>query len=226
MLDVGSGPGSITCDLAERVSEVVAIEPNEEALDLTRSEAGKRQATNLSCEVADVHRLPYPDDSFDIVHAHQVLQHLPDPVTALREMARVTRPGGYVAARDSDYSGFFWSPRVPELDTWLDLYLQLARQAGGEPDAGRWFPSWAAGAGLADAQFSASVWCYTSAEDRRWWGGLWADRAVNSDFTARALEAGVTRSELERIAEGWRGWAEAETGLFLIPHVELLAPIR
>ncbi len=225
LLDIGSGPGTITCDLAEHVAEVIAIEPDEAAIELTRREAAERGASTVICEIADVHRLPYPDDSFDIVHAHQVLQHLPDPVTALREMARVTRPGGYVAARDSDYSGFFWHPRVPALDSWLELYLRLARAAGGEPDAGRWFPTWAAAAGLENAAFTASTWCYTSPDDRRWWGGLWSDRALTSTFTERALEAGVSRAELERISAGWREWAAADTGLFLLPHIELLAQV-
>ena len=50
--------------------------------------------------MGDVYALPFEDDSFDVTHAHQVLQHVADPVAALREMARVTRPGGIVAARD------------------------------------------------------------------------------------------------------------------------------
>ncbi|MEZ5168390.1 MAG: methyltransferase domain-containing protein [Acidimicrobiales bacterium] len=58
----------------------------------------------------DVYALDFPDDRFDIVHAHQVLQHLVDPVSALREMRRVTRPGGIVAVRDADYGGMTWAP--------------------------------------------------------------------------------------------------------------------
>ena len=60
--------------------------------------------------VGDVHALDLPDDSFDVVHAHQVLQHVADPVRALREMRRVCRPGGVVAVRDSDYAAFAWYP--------------------------------------------------------------------------------------------------------------------
>lgn len=225
VLDVGSGPGTITCDLAGLVSHVVAIEPVETALEFTRQEADRRGVTNISLQTADVHHLPFPDDSVDIAHAHQVLQHLPDPVTALREMARVVRPGGYVAVRDSDYSGFLWHPRTSALDAWLDLYLALAREAGGEPDAGRWYPAWAAAAGLDDVRITSSNWCYTTAEDRSWWAGMWAERVVASTFAQRASAAGVTIEELQRLSDGWREWAGAETGLFLIPHVELLARV-
>ncbi len=223
LLDVGSGPGTITCDLAGLVTEVVAIEPTEAALDLARREAARRGVDNIAFQVADVHRLPFDDDSFDLAHAHQVLQHLPDPVQALREMARVVRPGGHVAARDSDYSGFFWHPGSAVLDDWLALYLELAREAGGEPDAGRWYPTWAARAGLADVRITSSNWCYTTAEDRAWWADVWAERVLASAFADRAKEAGVPDEELRRLATGWRDWGRAETGLFLIPHVELLA---
>jgi SAM-dependent methyltransferase len=225
LLDVGSGAGTITCDLAGLVAEVVAIEPTEAALELTRQEVARRGASKVNCRTADVHRLPFPDDSFDVAHAHQVLQHLSDPVTALREMARVVRPGGYVAARDSDYGGFLWHPDSAALDRWLALYLKLARRAGGEPEAGRWFPAWAAAAGLGEVLITSSNWCYTTAEDRGGWAGAWADRVVASSFAERALEAGVTTGQLDELGDGWREWARSDTGLFLIPHVELLARV-
>ena len=117
--------------------------------------------------VADVHALPFPDRSFDVVHAHQVLQHVADPVRALREMRRVCRPGGTVAARDADYAGFTWYPRLPELDRWLELYRRAARANGGEPDAGSRLPAWSRAAGLEAAEYSASTWCFAEPDTRR-----------------------------------------------------------
>ncbi|HWU28965.1 MAG TPA: class I SAM-dependent methyltransferase, partial [Microbacterium sp.] len=133
LLDVGAGPGTITVDFASRVGRVTATEINPEALSLSQALAAERGATNIDFSVEDVHALSFADDSFDIVHAHQVLQHVGDPVQALREMRRVTRPGGTVAVRDADYAGFIWFPLLPELDEWLRLYREAARANGGEP---------------------------------------------------------------------------------------------
>ena len=97
----------------------------------------------------DVYALAYGDGAFDVVHAHQVLQHLADPVAALREMGRVSRPAGIVAVRDADYAAMTWYPDRPELHRWMELYQQVARHNGGEPDAGRRLVSWARAAGFA-----------------------------------------------------------------------------
>ena len=137
LLDIGAGPGTITADLAGLVGRVTATEIGPEELDLSRATLAARGITNAGFSVQDAHALTFPDGSFDVVHAHQVLQHLADPVQALREMARVTRPGGVVAARDGDYAAFTWWPQLPELEEWLRLYRAAARANGGEPDAGR-----------------------------------------------------------------------------------------
>src|SRR5205807_5358631 len=129
-----------------------------------------------------------PDDSFDVVHAHQVLQHVADPVRALAEMRRVCRPGGIVAARDGDYAGFTWYPEVPALDGWLALYRTVARRNGGEPDAGRRLLSWARAAGFTDVTPGASTWCFATPDDRQWWGRLWADRIRYSDLAGQRSE--------------------------------------
>lgn len=225
LLDLGSGPGTITCDLATMVHEVVALEIGADALQLTLDEAERRGVRNLTGEVGDIHTLPFADDSFDVVHAHMVLQHVADPVQALREMARVTRPGGLVAARDSDYGIFAWSPASEALDEWLALYRRLARMSGGEPDAGRFYPLWAADAGLDDVTFSASTWTYAMPDEREWWAASWATRTLASTFAAQAHANGVPDETLQRISEGWRQWGTAPHGLFLVPAVELLARI-
>ena len=122
--------------------------------------------------MGDVYALAAADDSFDVVHAHQVLQHLTDPVAALREMARVCRPGGVVAVRDVDYAATTWFPADAGLDRWLALYQRVARANGAEPDAGRRLLSWAHAAGLRDVAATASTCCYASPEERQWWGTL------------------------------------------------------
>jgi SAM-dependent methyltransferase len=226
LLDIGSGPGTITADLAELVApgEVVALERTEEALELTRAEVGRRGIGTVSFVVGDVHDLDLPDDSFDVVHAHQVLQHVTDPVQALREMRRVCRPGGVVTARDADYAAFAWYPQLPALDSWMEMYQQVCRSNRGEPDAGRHLLAWAHAAGLEDAVASASVWCFSSPDERAYWGGMWADRVVQSALADQAVNDGVaTPGELGEMAQAWRRWTDDPDGWFTVVHGEFVA---
>jgi SAM-dependent methyltransferase len=225
VLDIGCGPGTITVDLAERVAPgpVTAVDQSADVLEIAAAEARRRNVANVSFRTADVHRLDFPDDSFDVVHAHQVLQHVADPVRALREMKRVCRPGGIVAARDADYGGFIWYPQLPGLDVWLDLYQRAARANGGEPDAGRRLLSWALAAGFDDVTPTGSVWCYASPDTREWWGGMWADRILHSAVGRDLVDLGLaTAADLEDISSAWRSWAAAADGWLSIPHGEIL----
>jgi len=227
ILDVGCGPGTITAGLADRVpgGRVTGIDAAAEIVEQARERAGQR--ANLDFATADVYALDHPDGTFDVVHAHQVLQHLGDPVAALREMGRVTKPGGLVAARDADFGGMTWYPEFPLLDEWLPLYKRVARANGGEPDGGRHLHAWAREAGLTDVTKSSSTWTYATDGEREWWGGLWADRTVKSAFAAGATSGGhATTGDLERIADGWRAWAAHEDGWFLVPHGEILCRVR
>ena len=227
LLDVGCGPGTITMDLAEHLGptgRVTALERTDAALGLAREEAARRGTSTVDFAVGDVTALDLPDGSFDVVHAHQVLQHVDDPVRALREMRRVCRPGGVVAARDSDYDAFVWHPGVPQLDRWLELYVAVARSNHAEPDAGRRLLSWAQAAGFEDVTSGASTWCYASPADRAWWGGMWADRVVASDLARQAVERGLASpADLADIADGWRRWADQPDGWFTLVHGEIVA---
>jgi SAM-dependent methyltransferase len=219
LLDVGCGPGTITADLAGRVSRVIAIDSAAEAVEVAQQTA----PANVAFQVGDVHRLNFADAGFDVVHAHQVLQHVADPVRALREMRRVCRPGGIVAVRDSDYRAFAWYPELPELDDWLHLYLTISTSNGGAPDAGRRLLSWAQQAGFGDITATSSTWCFATPEDRTWWGGMWADRIRNSAIAKQALDGGyASREQLDRIAAAWQAWAEASDGWLSILHGELI----
>ncbi|OEJ41767.1 ubiquinone biosynthesis methyltransferase UbiE [Streptomyces agglomeratus] len=225
VLDVGCGPGTITADLAALVApgRVTAVDAAEDVLGRAREAAAERGLENVEFAVADVHALDFADDSFDVVHAHQVLQHVGDPVGALREMRRVCRPGGVVAARDSDYAAMTWFPEVPLMAEWQQLYGRVARANGGEPDAGRRLLSWARRAGFTDVRASASAWCFATPGEREWWSGLWADRTTASVYAELAVSGGhATRDELAAIAGAWREWGQREDAWFMVPHGEVL----
>ena len=227
ILDVGCGPGTITLDLAEAVDssgEVLGVENVQGPLLQARRNAAARGDRRTRFELADVMALPYAAGFFDVVHAHQVLQHLTDPVGALREMARVTRPGGLVAVRDVDYASMVWHPASEGMTRWLDLYRRLARLNHAEPDAGRHLVAWAHAAGLTRLTPSASLWTYAIPQQTAWWGGVWARRALESTFATQAVERGLATPEaLAQISAAWQSWSVHPDAWFAMTHAEVLA---
>ncbi|MEV0603292.1 methyltransferase domain-containing protein [Streptomyces sp. NPDC050315] len=230
ILDIGCGPGTITADLAALVPDgsVTGLEHAPGVLEQARAVADGRGLTNVHFAVGDVHALDYPDDTFCVVHAHQVLQHVGDPVQALREMRRVTAPGGIVAVRDADYGTMTWYPDVTGMDEWLDLYQRVAQANGGYPDGGRRLRSWALAAGFAPEAVTSTVsgWCYATPEERAWWSDLWAERTLASTYAQRATEGGhATEAELRAISAAWREWGTREDGWFAMVHGEILCRV-
>jgi len=226
ILDVGCGPGSISIGLARAVGDghVIGMEVAAEVLVDARALAQGEGVANVEFVEGSVYELDFDDHSFDAVHAHQVLQHLSDPVAALVEMARVVRPGGWIAVRDADYRAMFHHPETPALLRWHEIYDAIARSTGGEPDAGRLLPGWFGEAGLSDLSVSGALWTFATHEGRTSWGDSWAQRVLESNFAEVALKAGFsTHDELEGIAEGWRRWARTEGATFAVPHVQVLA---
>jgi ubiquinone/menaquinone biosynthesis C-methylase UbiE len=224
LLDVGCGPGNITIDLAARVAPGPVLGIDAAADAVAAATEANTAPDRITFAVGDVYELEAPDDTYDVVHAHQVLQHLSDPVGALREMRRVARPGGIVAARDGDYDSFAWAPDTPLLTRWNELYHQITTHNRAEANAGRYLLGWAQEAGFTDVKASSSTWTFADAESRAWWGGLWADRVEQSSFAEQAVEYGYAdRAELAAIATAWRSWAEQPDGWYAVLHGEILA---
>ena len=225
ILDVGCGPGSITVDLARLVPQghVTGIEYVPDPLEQARSLASAQKITNVSFQTGDIHSLEFPDDTFDIVHAHQVLQHVADPVRGLREMRRVAKPGGIVACRES--ASMTWYPPSEGIDAWWALSNRISRARGGNPHSGSYIHVWAEKAGFEKTEIvkSAGTWCFSSPEERAYWGGSMADRASSSRFVKVAVEEGfATREEIEKMVDGWKRFVEDESGWYAVLHGEIV----
>jgi ubiquinone/menaquinone biosynthesis C-methylase UbiE len=226
LLDVGCGPGTITADLAERMGKgtVVGIDLSSEVIELARELHPTSSGADLSFRVDDIYALESSDETFDVVYAHQVLQHLGRPVEALAEMRRVLKPGGLLAVRDADFGAFAWFPADPVLDRWIDVYHQLTRRNGAQADAGRNLKAWVRAAGFRDVEVSSSNWTFQSEEEREWWGGIWADRIRQSEFARQSLEYQLANDQdLSEFADAFHRWIREPDGVFFAVNGEVLA---
>lgn len=227
ILDIGCGPGTITADFSAVVTDgsVIGIDPEPTVLDEARTNAAARGLRNVQFEVGSIHDLKYGDNTFDVVHAHQVLQHCGEPVQAMVEMRRVLKPNGLLAIREVDMSVSQWYPDSPMLDQWLQIYMQVARSNGGDPTAGRRLHAWAHQAGFDRRQIvlTASTWCFHDQEERSWWGHMWSDRLTKSAFFHQAVDSGHANAEkLHEIAQAWKSWVAEPDGLCVMVHGEVL----
>jgi SAM-dependent methyltransferase len=117
-LDVGCGPGALTGELVARLGAeaVAAVDPSEPFVV-----AARERHPGVDVRRAASEQLPFADAEFDVALAQLVVHFMADPVESLREMARVTRPGGVVGACVWDYAGgrdplgVFWTA-VRQLD--------------------------------------------------------------------------------------------------------------
>jgi ubiquinone/menaquinone biosynthesis C-methylase UbiE len=226
LLDVGCGPGSITRGLAERLApgQVVGIDLSPDALDGARRDATARALTNLRYEEASVYQMPFADGSFDVVYAHQVLQHLRERPSAVREMLRVVRPGGLVAVRDVDWGTAAYWPRDRWIDRFIEVHFQAWYKNGGEPQMGRQLRALFNAAGVDDLEISAAAWCYATPEETSAWGEAYADRLLTSPMGERPVEYGfATRAEVESMAAAFRAWGTHPDATWMFVHIAALA---
>ena len=225
LLDAGCGPGTVTAGLARAVAPgaVIGIDLSDDVLALARDHAAEQGLSNLSFAAGDIYALNYDGDSFDVVYANQLLQHLTDPARALREMRRVLRPGGLLAVRDADYATMQPSPKFPEFERWNELYHDVAYRNGAEPDAGRELPRWVREAGFTEYELHPNVVALEGAEARNW-GEAWSQRIVHSAVAQQALEYRLcTEPELEQLSQAWLRWSRDPNAFYLFTQIAALA---
>ncbi|KAK4240080.1 methyltransferase [Achaetomium macrosporum] len=232
LLDVGAGSGTISASLAKYLlpeGHVLATDISDSILARAKAHAesqGLGVPKNISFQKADVHALPFADGAFDVVHAHQVLCHLASPVDAIREMLRVTRPGGgLLALRESDMRMWCVWPEIPALLRFHEVMVRTLVANGGQEKGGRQLVSWVLQAGVRreDVEVSFGTWCYSSAGDRRAWGEAMIERLRTGQMRDKALEMGIaTEEEIEGMIRGWEEWIETDDATLGIMNGEVV----
>lgn len=139
LLDCGCGPGTITVGLADATApgKVTGIDLEESQVNRAREHAANIGRANVEFETGDVYDLPCQDDLFDAVFSHAMLEHLSDPLTVLREMRRVLKPGGIVGLRCIDLGATLIAPDDPVLNRAQDVWVEYRGHCGGDPFMGR-----------------------------------------------------------------------------------------
>lgn len=226
ILDVGCGPGTITCGFAKYATQghVVGVDYSTAVIEQARQDARQRDLGNISFQVASAHSLPFPDDTFDIVHCHAVLVHLPNPAAALKEMHRVCKPAGHIAAREPDWSTCVIHPYNPYLEKWKAVHMQLKQKQGAEPNAGRHLAEWALAAGFLpdNVKLSSNTLHYSGKESVKWWGELYAAR-MRTEFGSRAVDAGLASAQdIDQFVEAYLAWSKSHAGVWAMTHMRLL----
>jgi SAM-dependent methyltransferase len=189
VVDVGCGPGALTTELVRRLGaeNVAAVDPSEPFVA-----AARERHPGVEVERAAAEELPFPDDSFDAALAQLVVHFMSDPVAGLREMARVTRAGGVVAATVWDHAGgqgplsAYWDA-VREHDPEVDDESTLAGAREGH------LAELFGAAGLRDVEETALEVSVEHATFEEWWEPYTLGVGPAGTYVARLDDAGRAR---------------------------------
>lgn len=240
ILDVGCGPGTITIDFANYVPEghATGVDLHQSVLDQAWEHVSKVSPTpeNISFKVGNVlEGLPYPDSSFDVVFCNQMLLYLDDPAKGLREMKRVTKPGGFVACRETEFP-FRWHPYLPGLRLSNKYTYDQVVGPTSVPDpqnpphqpghrSGALVHVWAREAGFEVEKMIRGVGSEVRAspEERKWWASIGKGRLqAEEEGSTRGKwkKLGATDEDIDTVIRDLENWAEDEDGWYAQLHTE------
>jgi ubiquinone/menaquinone biosynthesis C-methylase UbiE len=211
LLDCGCGPGTISLGLAAIVApgEVEGIDLEESQLEAARAAAKQRGLTNVRFRVANIYALPFANAAFDAVLVHAVLEHLTQPLDALKEVQRVLKSGGIVGTRSPDQGGWIYTPTSSLLDKTSELAERLYQHNGGNRRIGRQLRGLLHQAGFVSIHATASYRSHGTPETVQWTAERFARLFTEPPMAEQILELGwATREELSHMATAWRAWAE------------------
>ena len=184
VLEAGCGIGAQTIPLAQHSPDADITSIDLSPVSLAQAEERVRVAgiRNVTFRQADIHALPFADNSFDHVFVCFVLEHLPDPARALAYLRRVLRPGGSITVIEGDHGSAYFSPDSAQAKRTIECLVEIQRQMGGDALIGRRCYPLLAGAGFKNVTVSP--------------------RMVYVDASRPALVEGFTKQTFTAMVEG------------------------
>jgi ubiquinone/menaquinone biosynthesis C-methylase UbiE len=201
VLDVGSGTGIDTIEVAKAVGQTGRVVGLDKSAEMVAEARNRAAGSGLPVEfvVGDAHSLDFPDASFDRVRTERMLVHVADPAAAVREMVRVTKPGGFIVASDIDGGTLFFNSTNTSLADTLAHRLTDGLAQGW---MGRRQQRYLVEGGLDDVRVVPNVILNSVAFMRIVAGGLLQAMIADGAATADAVDA--FWAELEQgEREGW-----------------------
>jgi ubiquinone/menaquinone biosynthesis C-methylase UbiE len=205
LVDLGCGPGSITVGLA------AAVAPGPTAgVDL--DPALPAGAAGVTLVRADAHDLPFPDATVDAVFASALLQHLPDPLPALREARRIARPGAVIGVTDIDASCYLIAPA----DHWLTAAFEVnAKLRAGSPQTGRQLRGLLHEAGFRRCVAQARAFHHGDPAETNALAEFNASWFTTPEVVARVVAGGwATAEDMAAMSAAWLAWGEHPGAFF------------
>jgi len=188
--------------------QAVGIDIDAGEVERATARAAEIGVTNVHYKVGDVYELPFADETFDAIFSNALLDHLRDPLAALREMYRVLKFGGVAGIRTSDRDGYLMSPSDPLIEkAWQEGEAEKAAQ-GVKVRIGKQIRGLLRQVGFVRTEASASYDSYGTTESVKRLAYAVAT-PPSGDTTGAAKD-----TELEATADAWRRWADSPDAFF------------
>ncbi|KAK2809565.1 hypothetical protein FQN50_003618 [Emmonsiellopsis sp. PD_5] len=230
LLKIGVGSGDIFVSFAKAIpnGHVTGVDPDPSTLPRAKAVTEMAGLTNIQFLRGDSHRLPFADGTFDITFCHQMLAYISAPEVALREMLRVTKRGGIVAAREFDFETETFWPELPGLVKSHKLIGDTMNVRGITLTAGRQLLSWAlkAGARRDEVTVSSSNLSFYTQSEKNARAQSIIDQVRNT-MGKLGLRMGLTtEDDLEEMVSDWEKWTAKEDSTSTMLHGEILIQKR